>query len=99
MIIISDNSALSALAETHLLSLLPTLFGEVSITESVQQECQNGGAPEALRLWIANPPAWIHIAADPAILLPETANLGAGEASAISLAWEHRQDCLLILDE
>jgi len=32
-------------------------------------------------------------------LLPGTANLGASEASAISLAWEHRQDCLLILDE
>lgn len=99
MIIISDNSALSALAEINLLFLLPTLFGEVSITESVHRECQDCGAPEALRLWIASAPAWIHIAADPAVLLPGTANLGAGEASAISLAWEHRQDCLLILDE
>ena len=44
-------------------------------------------------------PAWIHIAAIPVVLLPGTANLGAGEASTITLAWEHRQDCFLILDE
>jgi len=63
MIIVSDNSALSALAEINLLSLLPTLFGEVAITESVQRECQNCSAPEALRLWIADKEGypWIFI--------------------------------------
>ena len=99
MIIISDSSALSALAEINLLNLLPALFGEVLITEPVRRECGNPGAPAALRLWIATPPAWIHPVPDPAVLLPETANLGPGEASAISLGWEHRRDCLLILDE
>lgn len=32
-------------------------------------------------------------------MLPETAALGAGEAAAISLAWKHRPDALLILDD
>ena len=31
--------------------------------------------------------------------MPETASLDNGEASAISLAWEQRQDSRLILDE
>lgn len=36
---------------------------------------------------------------DPAVLLPETSVLDPGEASAISLAWQHRPDCRLIIDE
>jgi len=39
VIVISDNSALSALAETDLLGLLPRLFGEVVIPEAVRREC------------------------------------------------------------
>lgn len=99
MIIISDNSALSALAEIGLLELLPSLFGEVTIPEAVRRECEHEGAPQALRDWIAGTPEWIWISTDPETFLPETANLGPGEASAISLAWEHRWDSRLILDE
>ena len=99
MLIISDNSALSALAETALLHLLPALFGEVIITESVHRESRHPGAPGALRTWIACPPAWLRILPDPASLLPETLCLGRGEATSITLAWEHRRDCRLILDE
>ena len=99
MIIISDNSALSALAETDLLYLLPSLFGEVVITESVRRECEHPGAPEALRAWIAKPVVWLRIVPDPDTLLPETANLGPGEASSITLGWQHRRECRLILDE
>jgi predicted nucleic acid-binding protein len=38
VIVISDNSALSALAETGLLELLPRLLGEVSIPDAVRRE-------------------------------------------------------------
>lgn len=99
MLIISDNSALSALAETDLLHVLPVIFGSVVITESVHGECRHRGAPEVLRTWIADPPDWLSIVPDPAVLLPETASLGSGEAASISLAWAHRRDSLLILDE
>jgi predicted nucleic acid-binding protein len=44
-------------------------------------------------------PEWIERVADPGELLPETDRLGAGEASAISLAWLHRSEALLIPDE
>jgi predicted nucleic acid-binding protein len=99
VIIISDNSALSALSEIGLLDLLPAVFGEVVIPEAVRKECEHERAPQVLRKWIALQPGWVRIVADPAELLVETANLGPGEAAAISLAWEHRRDCRLILDE
>ncbi len=99
MIIISDNSALSALAETGLMDLLPRLFGEVVIPDAVHRECEHPGAPHPLRAWITSPPEWLHIVPDPPILLTETASLGPGEAAAITLGWEHRRECRLILDE
>ena len=99
MLVICDTSALSTLAESSLLHLLPHLFPRVIITASVQQECRHSGAPEEMRRWIAQPPEWLEIVADPVPLLLETNALGPGEASAITLAWIHRQTAVLILDE
>ncbi|MBL9117886.1 MAG: hypothetical protein JNJ83_22950 [Verrucomicrobiaceae bacterium] len=99
MIVVSDNSALSALAEIGLLDLLPRLFGQVVIPEAVRSESGHAGAPQRLRDWIAAPPEWLHIVPDPDHNLLETLCLGPGEAAAITLAWENRRDSLLILDE
>lgn len=99
MIIISDNSALSALAETGLLALLPRLFGKVVIPESVRRECNHPRAPQALREWISEPAGWLRIMPDPCDCLLETQGLGPGEAAAITLAWVHRKSAKLILDE
>ena len=82
-----------------LLNVLPALVGSVTITGAVYRECQADGAPTELREWISQPPEWLVIVSDPAHNLPETAALGDGEATSITLAWEHRQDCLLVLDE
>jgi predicted nucleic acid-binding protein len=99
VLIISDNSAVSALAEIGMLEILPALFGRISITKSVSQECRHPHAPAALRHWINHPPGWLTVEDDPQDCLPETSNLGAGEATSISLAWQHRGNCRLILDE
>lgn len=99
MIIISDTSALSALAETGLLEILPEVVGRVTITESLRRECLDAGAPVALRNWIAGAPAWLSMVPDPDSLHEATSTLGAGEASAISPAWTQRHISLLILDE
>jgi len=99
MLIISDTSALSALAETRLLETLPELVKSVTITEAVLCECRAEGAPPELGDWLATRPNWLIVVADPFPRLPETSALGEGEASSITLAWQHRQDCLLILDE
>lgn len=104
MLIISDTAALSALAEADLMQVLPSLFPSIVITEAVRIEavrieCSHPGGPVALRQWIGSPPAWLSVVADPATLLFETGGLGAGEAASISLAWEHRLDSLVILDD
>ena len=99
MIVICDNSALSALAEAELLDLLPQLFGFVMIPEAVRRECSHPHAPQALRDWINEEPRWLQIAADPVTSLMETRGLGTGEAAAISLAWECGNTSKLILDE
>lgn len=86
MIVIADNSPLSALAEIGQLEILKRLYGRIVIPESVAREAIHPNAPEALRDWIASQPAWLDQVPDPTDILPETYSLGAGEASAISLA-------------
>lgn len=99
VIVISDNSALSCLAEMGVVDLLGRLYGHVCVTESVRREACHMGAPEGLRRLFSNLPDWISVVEDTFPLLEETAALDAGEASSITLAWRHRDACLLILDE
>ena len=99
MLIISDTSALSALAEADLIGVLRAVFVNVIITESVKRECLHTGAPSALQSWMTRAPEWLSVVPDPKIFLPETSNLGAGEASSITFAWEHRPDSVVILDD
>jgi predicted nucleic acid-binding protein len=99
VIIVSDNSALSCLAELGELELLHRLFGTVTITATVHQEARHPRAPEALRRFFDHPPAWLVILPDVRPFLEETLALDPGEASSITLAWQHRTSSLLILDE
>ena len=99
MIVISDTSVLSALSETGLTVLLPELFGEVMVTQTVLRECSAPGSPEELRQLVNDHPPWFVVVPDPDFILPETGVLDPGEASSISLAWQRRQDSLLIIDE
>jgi predicted nucleic acid-binding protein len=97
VIVISDNSPLSALAEIGMLDLLEAVFGEVVIPASVAREACHPGAPRELRDWMSNLPPWVSIVADPSHILPEAQVLGAGEAAAITLASGNRQESLVIL--
>lgn len=99
MTIISDTSALSCLAELGELDLLRQLYGTVTITATVQREALQAGAPAALQEFVTNPQAWLVTVADVQPYLQETSALDPGEASAITLAWQHRGRSLLIMDE
>ena len=99
MIVVSDNSVLSCLAEIGELDLLHRLYGKVTITETIRCEAVHPGAPENLRSLISAMPDWISVVPDKIPHLEETAALDPGEASAITLAWEHRDSSLLVLDE
>ena len=99
MIIVSDNSALSCLAELGELDLLHRLYGIITITATVHQEARHPRAPDALRRFFDHPPAWLEIVPDVQPFLDETHALDSGEASTITLAWQHRDSSLLIMDE
>lgn len=99
MIVVSDNSVLSCLAEIGEFELLRRLYGEVTITETIRAEASHPCAPEALRHTFLTLPNWITVVPDASPFLEETGALDPGEASAITLAWQHRNSSLLILDE
>lgn len=99
MIVVSDNSVLSCLAEIGELDLLRRLYGKITVTETIRSEASHPCAPETLRLTFLTLPDWITVVPDASPFLEETGALDAGEASAITLAWQHRNSSLLILDE
>jgi len=99
VIVVSDNSVLSCLSEIGELDLLHRLYGRITITDSIRREAMHPGAPADLRSFCLEPPDWIAIFPDEFPCLEETGALDAGEASAITLAWQYRDCCLLILDE
>jgi predicted nucleic acid-binding protein len=99
VIVVSDNSVLSCLAEIGELDLLRRLYGKITVTETIRREAMHDGAPEDLRVLFSAGPDWITVVPDDFPYLEETGALDSGEASAITLAWQHRDHCLLILDE
>jgi len=99
VIVVSDNSVLSCLAEIGELDLLRRLYGKVTVTETILREAMDTGAPEDLRRFFSATPDWIAVVPDEIPYLEETGALDGGEASAITLAWRHRENCLLIMDE
>lgn len=99
MTVVSDNSVLSCLAEIGELELLRRLYGGITVTETVRREAIHRHAPQALRALFADETNWITVVPDECPYLTETGALDSGEASAITLAWQHRDSSLLILDE
>lgn len=99
MLVICDNSTLSALAEIGLIDLLPHMVGHVTIPAAIAREAAHPSAPAALRNWISNPPVWLSVEPDPDCLLEETKCLGPGEAAAITIAWQQRGSSGLVMDE
>ena len=92
MIVVSDTSPINYLLLIGQIQLLPTLFGQVVIPETVRDEMLVPDAPPALQAWIANPPAWLTIQAVPKI--DQTlSTLDPGEQAAITLTQTFQQTC------
>jgi predicted nucleic acid-binding protein len=97
VIVVSDTSPLNYLILIDAIDVLPKLFPEVFTTNLVLRELTHPKAPEPVRRWAQAPPQWLNVV-DPVGLLPSTAKLDPGEASAISLAKE-RHISNIIIDE
>ncbi len=97
-IIVSDTSPICYLLLIHQIDLLPQLYGEVTIPQTVGDELKANQSPAVVQNWISRPPEWlrivtINVSPDP-ILEP----LDPGEREAILLAKQLAAD-LVILDD
>jgi predicted nucleic acid-binding protein len=99
MKVVVDAGPIVALAKTNQLTLLPQLFDEVIIPESVLEELAGHGETRP-GAEIANLP-WAHVKADPAgrRKLQEHHRLGDGEAEAIALSQHDTVGTFLLIDE
>jgi predicted nucleic acid-binding protein len=99
MIVIADTSPLNYLVLIGEAEVLPRLYGRVVIPEAVLRELRNPEAPATVAEWIAQPPAWLEVHGRTPPSDPGLRFLGEGEREAITLAMQHRQEALLLMDE
>jgi predicted nucleic acid-binding protein len=100
MIVIADTGPVNYLIWIGEIDVLPKLYGRIVVPPSVVDELKRSQAPEAVRSWIAQPPAWLEI--QTSNLLPDAelaqARIGPGERDAILLAQELGADELILDD-
>jgi predicted nucleic acid-binding protein len=97
MTVVADTAPLHYLVLIGAADVLPPLYTRVVTPQTVLEELSEPGAPDAVKTWIANPPAWLEVRADPPSD-PTLALLDPGERAAIALAQSLNADRLLIDD-
>jgi len=58
-LVIADTGPINYLILIGHIELLPVLFEKVTLPAAVQSELTSHKAPDAVRNWTANPPAWL----------------------------------------
>ncbi len=100
MIVVADTSPINYLVLISEIEVLPKLYDRILIPPTVCGELEHTRAPEAVRLWINQPPKWLHVRAS--TLPPDShlleADIDVGERDAILLAQELAANELLIDD-
>lgn len=97
MTVVSNTSPLRYLIVINQANLVQQIFGQILIPRGVEQELVHPSAPEAIRQWMSQKPAWLEIRDLTQPPDPELAQrLDQGEAEAIRLALDLHADFLLI---
>ncbi|SRR5712691_3294670 len=100
MLVVADTSPINYLVLLEHTALLPALYTRILLPPAVVTELQDPEAPEEVRVWVADLPAWCEVRQPVPLGETETlAHLGAGEREAILLAQELQADFLLIDEE
>jgi predicted nucleic acid-binding protein len=98
MIVIADTGPINYLILIQEIQVLPALYGRILVPASVCEELKRPRAPDAVRSWMGQPPAWFEVRTP--VHLPDAelagAHLDAGERDAILLAEELGVDQLII---
>ncbi len=98
MLVVSNTSPISYLVAINQIALLPRLFENITIPETVRNELNSPKAPLEVQSWIASPPTWLSVQALSCLQDSELQKLDAGERAAISLAQVLKADLLLLDD-
>ena len=99
MLVVADTSPLNYLVLIGQEAILPALYQRVVIPPAVLADLRQPRTPEAVRAWVAQPPAWLEVRQPQRALdARQFPRLGAGEREAIALAHELRAMLLLIDD-
>lgn len=98
MIAVADASPLCYLILIGQIDLLPKLFLHVAVPRAVITELLHEDAPEAVRTWASNLPAWIGVQENPLSASAGLETLQGGEQASILLAESMKAD-IILLDE
>jgi len=61
MIVIADTAPVNYLILIGAIELLPKLYGQIVIPESVLSELNAGRSPAPVKLWVRNKPDWLRV--------------------------------------
>jgi len=59
MLVVADSSPLHYLVLIEAIEVLPALYSRVIAPPAVMEELSHPRTPHAVRVWIAQPPAWL----------------------------------------
>jgi len=97
-IVVSDTSPICYLLLIDQIELLPQLYEQVTIPQTVCDELQADRSPAVVQNWIDRPPEWLKIITITVAPDPMLEPLDPGEREAILLAEQLAAD-LVILDD
>jgi predicted nucleic acid-binding protein len=99
MLVVADTSPIHYLVLIQHDAILPALYEQVVIPPAVLIDLQQSRTPDAVRAWMASPPAWLEVRPPRQVLdAQQFPRLGAREREAIALAEELHAPLLLIDD-
>jgi predicted nucleic acid-binding protein len=98
MIVVADTSPLNYLILIEEIDILAKMYGTVVIPRAVREELLRRSAPEAVRKWTGQLPAWVEVHIPRNAPDESLAALDLGERDAIMLAAELRADQLIVDD-
>ena len=98
MIVVADTSPINYLILIEEIDILAQMYGRVVIPRAVREELLRTSAPEVVRNWTGQPPAWVEVRSPVTRPDPSLAALDPGERDAIMLAAELQADQLIVDD-
>lgn len=94
------TSPINYLIQIDAIELLPSLFGKITVSASVQAELMHRSTPSVVRTWMAQGERWFEVRPDPGHWSHDVmpASLDVGERTTIELADVIDADLILMDD-